>query len=157
VHPRRGAAARSDLAARADQPRAGRAPRRARARARAEDGPGDRGSPALPRVLARPGRSSVRSSGALGGLLSHRSLTREHAGPRRTYHGTMSADPTSSELPAPGDHVAHYEIVRELGRGGMGAVYLARDTKLDRLVAIKFLLNAEPDFVRRFTIEARAM
>ncbi|WP_437323207.1 serine/threonine-protein kinase [Sorangium sp. So ce381] len=69
----------------------------------------------------------------------------------------MSVEPTRRELPEPGDHVAHYEILRELGRGGMGAVFLARDTKLDRLVAIKLMLQTRPDFVRRFMIEARAM
>jgi tRNA A-37 threonylcarbamoyl transferase component Bud32/tetratricopeptide (TPR) repeat protein len=40
---------------------------------------------------------------------------------------------------SPGDKVKHYEIIKSIGKGGMGEVYLARDTVLDRKVAIKFL------------------
>src|SRR5262245_38613660 len=39
----------------------------------------------------------------------------------------------------PGSVVGHYEIIKPLGKGGMGDVYLARDPKLDRKVALKLL------------------
>lgn len=55
----------------------------------------------------------------------------------------------------PGTRIHHYEIIRELGRGGMGAVYLARDTKLGRRVAIKLMQGDRPSFTKRFIIEAR--
>ena len=55
--------------------------------------------------------------------------------------------------------VGHYEIVAKLGAGGMGVVYKARDTRLDRFAAIKVLTGdalSDPDRRRRFSQEARA-
>ncbi|HEY6121099.1 MAG TPA: protein kinase [Pyrinomonadaceae bacterium] len=57
-----------------------------------------------------------------------------------------------------GDRLKHYEIVSQLGEGGMGEVYLARDTVLGRQVAIKLLpdyLSSDVDRLRRFKQEAR--
>jgi len=58
--------------------------------------------------------------------------------------------------PEPGTLMNQYEIIRLLGEGGMGVVYLARDTRLGRRVAIKFLTTTDPDVTKRFIIEARA-
>src|SRR5438552_7018229 len=60
---------------------------------------------------------------------------------------------------SPGASLSHYRIVSKLGAGGMGEVYLAQDTKLDRKVALKILpadLAANQDRMRRFTQEAKA-
>ncbi|HEY6119887.1 MAG TPA: protein kinase [Pyrinomonadaceae bacterium] len=64
----------------------------------------------------------------------------------------------SPNLP-PGARLGHYEIKSQLGAGGMGEVYLAQDTKLDRKVALKMLpaeLAANQDRMRRFVQEAKA-
>src|SRR3989440_5405852 len=60
----------------------------------------------------------------------------------------------------PGIRLGPYEIVSAIGAGGMGEVYKARDTRLDRTVAIKVLpphLAADPQFRERFDREARAI
>src|SRR6266581_4380135 len=61
---------------------------------------------------------------------------------------------------APGTHLGAYEVMTLLGAGGMGEVYKARDTRLDRTVAIKVLpasLATDPQFRDRFDREARTI
>src|SRR5262245_54166247 len=60
----------------------------------------------------------------------------------------------------PGSRLGPYEIVSPAGAGGMGEVYRARDTRLDRIVAIKVLpqhLSSNATLRQRFEREARAV
>ena len=56
-----------------------------------------------------------------------------------------------------GNRLGPYEILSALGAGGMGEVYKARDTRLDRTVAIKILPSADPELKARFEREAKAI
>ena len=61
---------------------------------------------------------------------------------------------------AAGTRLGPYEIVAPIGAGGMGEVYKAKDTRLDRLVAIKVLpqhLSASPEVRQRFEREAKTI
>ena len=81
--------------------------------------------------------------------------------------GNQAFDPTTSPsgfvAPSPEDlaqHFPQFEIVELLGKGGMGAVYKARQPKLDRYVALKILpteVGKDPAFAERFMREARTL
>jgi serine/threonine-protein kinase len=99
---------------------------------------------------------------ALRGKLSSETL----ASLRRSGGATVDPEATAvdlTQLPradgSPEFPVAdwdHYQAIRFLGQGGMGVVFLARDLRLHRNVAIKFVRGDDPQSVQRFISEARA-
>ncbi len=93
-----------------------------------------------------PGQK-LRLAAAASGLLKPRS---------DTAHTLAGAGATDAPMPA----IAGYQVLQPLGRGGMGVVYLARQTGLNRLVALKLILagdQAGAEAHTRFRIEAEAV
>ena len=91
------------------------------------------------------------------------SLISFHEAPQSTIErpGDIAAEMLSIREPRfePGHAVGNYRIIRQLGSGGMGEVYLAHDARLNRKIALKLLpeaFTADTDRVRRFEQEARA-
>ena len=78
---------------------------------------------------------------------------------RLKEQGPVGAPPPTAPGPAQAPASARYRLIEEIGRGGMGIVYKAHDTVLNRVVAYKILpetFRQNPTILQRFTSEARA-
>ena len=110
-------------------------------------------------ALEREVRSLLTSEDQAGGFLQDPAIevaARDLARRQSADQGTDAPEHADSMV---GRTISHYRIVEKLGVGGMGIVWKARDTRLDRFVALKFLPAAkisDPERQRRFVQEARA-
>ena len=78
---------------------------------------------------------------------------------RPAAEGAQATSPTSIPLPSPGEMIGTFLLEEAIGAGGMGAVFRALDTQLDRQVALKLLppdQAVDPEVVQRFYQEGRS-
>src|SRR5206468_2918062 len=110
--------------------------------------------------LLRDVESLLAARREVGDFLSEPALLVEDALPTRDSAAGGRGSVRSLPRLAPGTRLGPYEVVCFLGAGGMGDVYKARDTRLDRTVALKVLpadVAADPGRIRRFEHEARTI
>jgi energy-coupling factor transporter ATP-binding protein EcfA2 len=119
-----------------------------------------------PLTIIDPPRADEASAGAPGrpdqATAVHRRSSASRADRSVATGSSAAEEPSASAGGAvgraglgPGLRLNQYELIRELGQGGMSQVYLARDVKLGRKVAIKFLRSRSATVAERFLAEAR--
>jgi eukaryotic-like serine/threonine-protein kinase len=117
-----------------------------------------------PRTVRLPANGVAAAAAAVGarGVESpERAMPVAHTAPVAGSQGAlpMAANRSRQELVdglSAGARVGSYELVRQIGRGGAAVVFLARDPRLGRRVAIKLLVSGDAALARRFLVEAQA-
>jgi eukaryotic-like serine/threonine-protein kinase len=109
----------------------------------------------------RPGSTPVVAPPQAATVQPHTRSKRSSVGPSvgrsawDQFEQSTTAVHSQSGAPHPGVRIDQYELIKMIGEGGMGTVYLARDLRLGRRVAIKFLQSNQAEITQRFLVEAR--